>query len=397
MQVNMEIKQLIEEFEKRFGTGGEIRVFASPGRVNLIGEHTDYNGGYVFPAALTMKTTIIYRKRSDNIIRMQATDLDVKVEADISRLNDYRDLKWGDYQLGVAYVMEKAGYKICGCDMLFDDTTPHGAGLSSSAAIEVAAALAFATISNEEKGVKEPVDMIEMAKLAQKAEHEYIGVTCGIMDQFASAMGKKDHAIFLNCKTLDYKLVPLSMVGCKIVIANTNKKRSLGDSKYNERVSECSEAVKALQQKLPGITCLADVSAEEFEKYSSVIENDIVRKRAEHVIYEIDRVLKSAEALENNDIEKFGKLMNASHDSLRDLYEVTGKELDTLVNEARKIKGTIGARMTGAGFGGCSVNIVKDEAVDEFIEKVSAAYEKEIGYAASFYVSEIGDGGREIK
>ena len=393
----MDKATLKAKFEELFGAGGNIRFFASPGRVNMIGEHTDYNGGYVFPAALSMRTLIALREREDNIIRMAATDLDVLVEADINNLDAYKDIKWGNYQLGIADVMKKQGYYIGGCDMLFDDTTPHGGGLSSSAAIEVATAIAFATISNEKKGIAQPVDNIEMAKLAQKAEHEYIGVMCGIMDQFASAMGKKDHAIFLNCATLDYKLVPLNIKGCKLVIANTNKKRSLADSKYNERRSECESAVEILKEYLSGITCLADVSVADFEKYADKIENETVRRRAAHVVYEIDRVVKSVEALEKDDITYFGKLMNASHDSLRDLYEVTGIELDTLVEEARKIDGTIGSRMTGAGFGGCTVSIVKDEAVDEFMEKVGAAYTAKIGYAPSFYISEIGDGGREIK
>ena len=391
----MEIKQLVEEFEKRFGKGGEIRIFQSPGRVNLIGEHTDYNGGFVFPAALTMRTAIAYRRRDDNIIKMMATDLDDVVEADIDNLGGYKDLWWGNYQIGIADVMKKKGYEIVGCDMLFDDTTPHGGGLSSSAAIEVATALCFATISNEIKGIKEPVDMVEMAKISQQAEHEYIGVMCGIMDQFASAMGKKNHAIMLDCKTLDFELVPVNIDGYKLVISNTNKKRSLADSKYNERRSECEQAVENLKKVLPEITCLADVSPEEFEKYSGEIENPVAKKRAQHVVYEINRVVKSKEALIKNDIKEFGRLMNDSHDSLRDLYEVTGIELDTLVSEARKIDGVLGSRMTGAGFGGCTVSIVKDSAVDEFICKVGENYTEKIGYAPSFYISEIGDGGRE--
>ncbi|MBR6523075.1 MAG: galactokinase [Clostridia bacterium] len=393
----MEIKELIKEFENRFGKGGEIRIFQSPGRVNLIGEHTDYNGGYVFPAALTMRTAIAYRKRNDNIIKMMATDLDDVVEADINNLDAYKDLWWGNYQIGIADVMKKKGYEICGCDMLFDDTTPHGGGLSSSAAIEVATALAFATISNEIKGISDPVDMIEMAKISQQAEHEYIGVMCGIMDQFASAMGKKNHAIMLNCKTLEYDLVPVNIDGYKLVISNTNKKRSLADSKYNERRSECEEAVEGLKKSLPGITCLADITPEQFEKFRSDIKNPISAKRAEHVVYEIDRVVKSREALNKNDIAEFGRLMNASHDSLRDLYEVTGVELDTLVDEARKVSGVLGSRMTGAGFGGCTVSIVKDDSVDEFISKVGENYTNKIGYAPSFYISEIGDGGHETK
>lgn len=392
----MEIKELIKEFENRFGKGGQIRVFQSPGRVNLIGEHTDYNGGYVFPAALTMRTAIACRKRDDNIIKMMATDLPDVVEADINKLSDYKNLWWGNYQLGIADVMKKKGYEICGMDMLFDDTTPHGGGLSSSAAIEVATALCFATISNEIKGITEPVDMVEMAKISQQAEHEYIGVMCGIMDQFASAMGRKNHAIMLNCKNLEFELVPVNIEGYKLVIANTNKKRSLADSKYNERRSECEQAVEILKEYLPGITCLADVSTEQFDKYCDKIENAVVRKRAEHVVYEIDRVLKSKEALVNNDIFAFGKLMNESHDSLRDLYEVTGIELDTLVDEARKIDGVLGSRMTGAGFGGCTVSIVKNDAVDEFIKCVGEKYTEKIGYAPSFYITEIGDGGCEI-
>lgn len=392
----MELNAIKKQFEELFGEGGNIRFFASPGRVNMIGEHTDYNGGVVFPAALTMRTVIAFREREDNIIKMAATDLDVMVEADINNLGEYKNIKWGNYQLGIADEMKKAGYYIGGCDMLFDDTTPHGGGLSSSAAIEVATALAFATISNEKKGIKEPVDMIEMAKISQKAEHEYIGVMCGIMDQFASAMGKKNHAIYLDCATLDYKLVPLNITGCKIVISNTKKKRSLADSKYNERRSECETAVEILKKSLHDIKCLADVSVEDFNTHKSEITDEIVRNRAEHVIYEIDRVVKSVDALEKNDIEKFGLLMNASHDSLKCLYEVTGIELDTLVEEARKIPGTLGSRMTGAGFGGCTVSIVKEEYVDEFIDKVGKAYKEKIGYPAEFYVSEIGDGGHEI-
>lgn len=393
----MEINELVKEFEKRFGEGGEIRIFQSPGRVNLIGEHTDYNGGYVFPAALTMRTAIAYRKRNDNIIKMMATDLDNVVEADIDNLDGYKDLWWGNYQIGIADVMKKKGYEICGCDMLFDDTAPHGGGLSSSAAIEVATALAFATVSNEIKSIKEPVDMIEMAKISQQAEHEYIGVMCGIMDQFASAMGKKNHAIMLNCKSLEFQLVPVNIDGYKLVITNTNKKRSLADSKYNERRSECEQAVENLKKVLPGITCLADVTPEQFEKYCGEIENPVVKKRAQHVVYENDRVIKSKQALMKNDIAAFGQLMNESHDSLRDFYEVTGVELDTLVDEARKVSGVLGSRMTGAGFGGCTVSIVKDSAVDEFVKVVGEKYTEKIGYAPSFYITEIGDGGRETK
>ncbi|MBQ6894252.1 MAG: galactokinase [Clostridia bacterium] len=393
----MEIKELIKEFISVFGGSGEgIRVFASPGRVNMIGEHTDYSGGYVFPAALKMKTTIVMRKRDDNLIRLKATDLDGIVEADINKLGDYRGIPWGDYQIGVAYILQNAGYDICGADMLYDDTVPHGGGLSSSAAIEVSTALCFATLSNEKNGIKEPPDMIEMAKLGQKAEHEYAGVNCGIMDQFASAMGKENHAIFLNCRDLSYELVPLDLKGMKIVISNTNKKHSLGSSKYNERRAECEAGFAILKQCMPEKNCLGEISAEEYAKYRHFIVDELVLKRIDHVISENDRVLRAVDALKKGDVKLFGSLMNESHNSLRDDYEVSCLELDTMVDEARKIDGVIGSRMTGAGFGGCTVSIVKAEAVEEFKDKVGENYKAKTGIIADFYVTEPGDGGREI-
>ena len=394
----MDNKTLIKEFLALYGGDDtDVRLFASPGRVNLIGEHTDYNGGYVFPAALTMGTTIAVRVRDDRKIRMKATDLPDLVEGDLDHIEDYKDLPWGNYQMGVISELMKDGYDMPGVDMLYDDTLPHGGGLSSSAAIEVATALTMATKEKKKAGKNAAVDMIEMAKIGQRAENIYIGVNCGIMDQFASAMGKKNHVIFLDCKDLSYQLVPLNIQGYKIVIANTNKKRSLADSKYNERRSECEAALAKLQTVLPDQKFLGTIPVADFEAHKAVIGDDIKIKRATHVVYECDRVLKSIEALNNNDIKLFGQLMNASHDSLRDLYEVTGIELDTLVDEARKIDGTVGSRMTGAGFGGCTVSIVKEDAVDAFIDKVGKAYTAKIGYAPSFYVSDLGDGGHEIK
>ena len=393
----MEVSQIKQEFIKYYGGSAEdLRVFASPGRVNMIGEHTDYNGGYVFPAALEMGTTIVCRKRNDNILRLRATDLDVTVEADLTKLEQYKTLEWGNYQLGVADEMQKAGYTICGLDMLYDDTVPHGGGLSSSAAIEVSTALCFATLSNESSGSTAPVDMVEMAKIGQKTENNYVGVNCGIMDQFASAMGKAGHAIFLDCKDLSFDYAPLDLRGKKVVIANTNKKRSLADSKYNERRAECEAGLAILQQAMPEKSCLGEISRAEFEAHKGLIADATVCKRVEHVICEDDRVLRSVEALKKGDIATFGALMNASHDSLRDLYEVTGVELDTLVDEARKIPGTVGSRMTGAGFGGCTVSIVEEDAVARFIDEVGKAYQAKTGLTASFYVTAIGDGGREI-
>lgn len=390
------------EMKNRFvelygGTADDIRVFSSAGRVNLIGEHTDYNGGFVFPAALSHCSTIYVRQTNDGKIKLAASDLPDRLEFDINSLNDYRDLKWGNYQAGVAYILQQAGYEICPCEILYHDTVPFGSGLSSSAAIEVVMALTLATFSNEKRGITEPISMIEMAKLAQKAENEYCGVSCGILDQFASAMGKKDHAIFLDCKDLSYKYVPLDLDGYKIVIGNTKKKRSLAESKYNERVAECTEALEQLKEVYPEATCLRDVTVAMFEDAKDKITNPVNRRRAEHVIYECDRVLKSVDALMNNDIVSFGSLMTASHISLRDLYEVTGEHLDTMVEESLKIDGCIGSRMTGAGFGGCTVSIVAEDAVDGFISVVGDKYKERTGLTPEFYVSDAADGGHEIK
>ncbi|HHW48091.1 MAG TPA: galactokinase, partial [Clostridiaceae bacterium] len=356
------------ELKKRFisiygGTEDTLRVFSAPGRVNLIGEHTDYNGGYVFPAALTLSSTVVARPRNDRQINLAVTDLDDRVSASLDnlQLEELKKLRWGNYQLGVADELQKAGYTLIGCDMLFHDTVPLGSGLSSSAAIEVATAITLVTLSNEALGIEREIDMVKLALICQAAEHNYVGVKCGIMDQFASAMGKANHAILLDCRDLSYKHVPLKLEGYKIVISNTKKKRSLGAVKYNERRKECEEGFKILKEALPHITCLGDVSCTEFEQCKHLIKDDIIRKRVEHVIYENDRVLKSVDALEKGDILQFGRYMIDSHISLRDLYEVTGIELDTMVEEALKIDGTIGSRMTGAGFGGCTVSIVRED------------------------------------
>ncbi len=387
---------LIAKFTEIYGgDASDVRIFSSPGRVNLIGEHTDYNGGFVFPAALTQCSTVAVRKTDSGLIRVAATDLPDRVSLDITKLGEYKDIPWGNYQAGVAYVMQQAGYDIQSCDILYHDTVPFGAGLSSSAAIEVVMSLVLATFSHE-NGATEKPNMIELAKISQKAENTYCGVNCGIMDQFASAMGRKNHAIFLDCKDLSFKYVPLELKGYKVVIGNTNKKRSLAESKYNERRAQCEEALEQLKLAYPDAECLRDITAEQFENGKALIIDDLCRMRAEHVVYECDRVLKSVEALSEGDLRAFGNLMTASHISLRDLYEVTGTHLDVMVEESLKIEGCIGSRMTGAGFGGCTVSIVADEAVDKFISEVGANYEARTGIAPSFYVSEVGDGGREI-
>ena len=270
----------------------------------------------------------------------------------------------------------------------------HSKALSTYAAIEVSTAICFATFSNEKNGIDKEIDMIEMALISQRAEHNFIGVKCGIMDQFASAMGKSDHAIYLNCSTLEYEHIPLKLDNYKFVL--TNVKHSLGSSKYNERRAECEEGLNALKTVLPDITQLADVTIEQFEQYKDVIKNEITRKRIKHVVYECDRVRKSAEAMKNNDIALFGQYMNESHDSLQYDYEVSCSELDYVVNKGRKIEGVFGIRMTGAGFGGCTIAIIKNSAVDKYVERIGVLFEEKFGYKASFYVTCTGDGGREI-
>lgn len=385
------ISELKQRFKEIFGDNN-IRIFHSPGRVNLLGEHTDYNGGYVLPVALNVGTTVCIGKRDDSKIVLTATDLDELVIAEIDNLLSYRNIRWGNYQLGVAYELINAGYKVGGCNMLFDDTVPHGAGLSSSAAIECATGIALISIFNPEK----ELDRIELALLAQRAENQFVGVNCGIMDQFSSVMGKKDNAIFLNCRTLEYRYVPLDLGDYTLVITNTNKKRSLADSKYNERRAECERGLELLRRELKDISCLGEIDVETFESVKGIINDPVIKKRVKHVIYEDDRVLRAVEVLDRGDLKEFGKLMIESHISLRDFYEVTGTELDTLFEEALKVEGVLGTRMTGAGFGGCTVSIVHKSAIEDFKEKVGRNYTSKTGLIPDFYIMETGEGSREI-
>lgn len=388
----MKIEELLKMFKDVYGENKEpIRCFFSSGRVNLIGEHTDYNGGYVFPAALNVGTTVLARKRNDNKICLYATDLKELIEADIDRIDEYKNIRWGNYQLGVVKELKEEGYEVGGVDMLFHDTVPHGAGLSSSAAIECATGIAVYSLFNSK-----PIDKLKLSFICQRAENRFVGVNCGIMDQFASSLGKKDHAIFLNTRTMEYRYVPLKLGDYKIVISNTNKKRSLADSKYNERRSQCEKGLELLKKEL-NISCLGELDVETFEKYKYLIDDEIILKRVRHVVYENDRVLKSIDVLQKGDLEGFGKLMIQSHISLRDDYEVTGLELDTLFDEALKVEGVIGSRMTGAGFGGCTVSIVHKDAIEEFVRKVGENYRAKTGLTADFYTFEIDDGAREIE
>ncbi|MCM1135972.1 MAG: galactokinase [Clostridium sp.] len=382
------IETVMKKFEEVYGDKAGAKVFFAPGRVNLIGEHTDYNGGHVFPCALTIGTYGAARVRDDRKLRFYSMNFDHLgvIESSLDDLTPKKEAGWTNYPKGVMWAFEGRGYRIPrGLDILLNGNIPNGSGLSSSASIEVLTGY----ILKEFFGFE--VSNQDLALIGQYSENNFNGVNCGIMDQFAIAMGKKGHAIFLDTADLSYTYAPVSLKGAKLVIACSNKKRGLGDSKYNERRSECETALAELQ-KVVDIKSLGDLSEEKFEEVKSAIKDPVRVKRAKHAVYENQRTVKAVKALEANDIEQFGQLMNASHVSLRDDYEVTGIELDTLVEEAWKVDGVIGSRMTGAGFGGCTVSLVKDEAIDPFIKQVGDAYLAKIGYKADFYVVEVGDG-----
>ena len=379
---------VLKKFEEVFGNVEGVKVYFAPGRVNLIGEHTDYNAGHVFPCALTIGTYGAARVRTDRKLRFYSMNfghLGV-LEADLDNLKPEKKADWTNYPKGVMWAFGEKGYQIpFGMDLLLNGNIPNGSGLSSSASVEVLTGYILRDLFGFD------VSNQDLALIWQFSENNFNGVNCGIMDQFAIAMGKKDHAIFLDTADLSYTYAPVKLEGAKLVIACSNKKRGLGDSKYNERRSECETALSELQ-KVMDIKGLGELTEEQFEENKSAIKDPVRVRRAKHAVYENQRTVHAVEALQANDIVKFGQLMNASHVSLRDDYEVTGIELDTLVEEAWKVEGVIGSRMTGAGFGGCTVSLVKDEAIDTFIDQVGKAYLAKIGYAADFYVVEIGDG-----
>lgn len=386
----MNIEELRSTFASIYGEG-EIAGYFSPGRVNLIGEHTDYNGGFVFPCALSFGTYLLIRKTENPFFRFASVNLENKEQISLDKLTTpLAKGNWVNYPLGTIAQFVKRGLSIDrGADILIYGNVPGGAGLSSSAALEVVTAVAI----NDQFNFDLP--QVELVKMGQKAEHEFAGVNCGIMDQFASGMGAKDRAIFLNCDTLDYELVPVVLDGVKIVIGNTNSPHSLDSGKYNERVAQCNAAVDAIKP-YKSIKNLAEIDFEEFTQVEDKIQDEVVKRRARHVVTEIKRTTDAVAALKKGELEQFGQLMNGSHDSLRDDYEVTGNELDTMVEEARKIDGVIGSRMTGGGFGGSTVSLVKDEAVEKFIEQVGKNYEARTGLKPEFYVAEIGDGGHRL-
>lgn len=379
-------------FNEIFEENGNERYFFSPGRVNLIGEHTDYNGGNVFPCALSFGTYGVIRLREDEKVKMYSSNFhDVGViEFSLNDLKYEKMHDWVNYPKGVIDVMKKRGYNINkGFEVVIYGNIPNGSGLSSSASLELLIAVMLDSLFNFN------INRIDLVKFSQEAENKFVGVNCGIMDQFAIGMGKENNAILLDCNTLKYNYCPIELKDEILVIANTNKRRGLADSKYNERRSECERALEELKVKL-NINSLGELTIEEFENNKDLINDDIRRKRAKHAVYENQRTLMAKDALESKDLITFGKLMNESHISLRDDYEVTGLELDTLVELAWNHSGVLGARMTGAGFGGCTVALVKKESVDDFIKTVGQGYKNKIGYEASFYIAEIGNGTREI-
>ena len=385
------MKHLEQKFKEVFGKDAEQQFFA-PGRVNLIGEHTDYNGGNVFPCAIDRGTYGLVSKRADRTFRMYSenfADLGV-MEFTLDELVNDKKHDWANYPKGVIKMFVEEGFKIdSGFDFLVSGNIPNGAGLSSSASIEMLTGIVLKDLFHLS------IDPIAMALLGKKVENLFIGVNSGIMDQFAIAMGKKDHAILLDCNTLKYDYVPVVLKDEVIVIANTNKRRGLADSKYNERRAECDEALAELQTKLP-IKALGELSIEEFEANKDLIKSPIRQKRAKHAVYENQRTLKAQKELSAGNLAEFGKLMNQSHISLRDDYEVTGIELDTLAALAWEQPGVVGSRMTGAGFGGCTVSIVKKDKVDDFIKNVGEAYKNKIGYAADFYIAAVSEGARKL-
>lgn len=386
------LEKLTSKFKEIYRIEKDIYAYFAPGRVNLIGEHTDYNGGHVFPCALTLGTYGLIRKRTDSKIRFYSvnfSDLGI-IESDLNDLVPSEQASWTNYPKGVMWAFEERGYKIpTGMDILIYGNIPNGSGLSSSASLEVLTGIMLKGLFGF------PVSMIDIAQISQYSENNFNGCNCGIMDQFASAMGKKDNAIFLDTNTLKYEYAPVILEDAKIVIVNSKVKHSLVDSAYNDRRNECETALRELQMVVD-IKALGELTEEQFEVNKNVIKSEIRKKRAKHAVYENQRAVKAVVALKANDIETFGKLMNESHVSLRDDYEVSCKEIDILVELAWKIDGVIGSRITGGGFGGCTVNIVKNDMVDQFVTSIGTEYKEKVGHEAEFYIVDIGDGARAL-
>lgn len=383
----MDKKVINDKFTEIFGEQAEATFF-SPGRINLIGEHTDYNGGHVFPCAISLGTYGAARKREDNKLRFYSAnfeDLGI-IETSLDDLKYDKKDNWVNYAKGMIYFLKETGHDVDkGMDIFIEGNIPNGSGLSSSASLEMLIGVIAQELFNLD------IDRVDLVKLGMETENKFIGVNSGIMDQFAVGMGKQNQAILLDTNTLEYSYAPVDMGNNVIVIMNTNKRRELADSKYNERRSECETAVGELQAKLD-INTLGELDAQTFDEYAYLIEDENRLKRARHAVWENQRTMQAQAALEEGDLEKFGRLVNASHVSLEHDYEVTGIELDTLAHTAWKQEGVLGARMTGAGFGGCGIAIVDKDKVEAFKENVGKVYTEKIGYAPTFYIAEIADG-----
>lgn len=386
----MDIDKLKKNFLARYGgTAQGLEVFFAPGRINLIGEHTDYNNGYVLPCAINFGTYLLARPNIEKVVRLASENFDYVAEVTLEKPFPRHADHWVNYPLGVYDQFAKRKIKLQGADLLYYGNIPNGAGLSSSASVEVATAVMI----NDHTRANLP--MMELVKLSQQAENQFVGVNCGIMDQFAVGFGKKDHALFLDISTMKYELVPLELADYCIIVANTNKRRGLADSKYNERVKECRKAVEDLRQVRP-INFLSDITFQEFVSVKHLIPDLTIRKRAKHILSENQRVLDAVEALRRGHLPLLGQLMNASHNSLRYDYEVTGPELDALAEAARRTPGVLGSRMTGAGFGGCTISLVQKDAIANFKENVAQQYHQDTGLHADFYEIAPGDGARKL-
>ncbi len=386
-------EKLLEKFKELFGNADGVSLYFSPGRVNLIGEHTDYNGGHVFPCALTLGTYGAARKRNDRLVHFYSMNLDHLgvIEASLDELVNKKEYNWANYPFGVVWAFAEKGYTLdCGFDMVIWGNIPNGSGLSSSASLEVLTGV----ILKDLYGI-DALSMTDLALIGQYSENNFNGCNCGIMDQFAVAMGKKDHAIFLDTSTLNYEYAPVVLEDAKIVITNSKVKHSLVDSAYNQRRQECTDALSELQSVIE-IKTLGDLDEETFEKHKDAIKDPIRQKRARHAVKENQRTIQAVAALRAGDITRFGQLMNQSHISLRDDYEVSCEEIDILVDLAWTLPGVIGSRITGGGFGGCTVSIVKNDAVDTFTESIGQAYKEKVGHEAEFYIVDIGDGAKRL-
>lgn len=388
----MNIKELAEKFQELYGKSDKEKIlcFHSPGRVNLIGEHIDYNGGLVFPCALDFGTMGLVRRREDSKVRFASTNFELTVEVDANSIEYKEEDDWTNYPKGIIKTMKDEGYNVGGMDILISGDIPNGAGLSSSASLEVLIAYIIDVIFNDCR-----ISMVDLVKMSQKAENNFVGVNCGIMDQFAVGMGMENKAILLDCNTLKFSYAEIDLQDYTLVLMNTNKRRALNESKYNERRSECDRAVEIISKEKK-IDYLCELTRDDYEKYENLLDSDILKNRVKHVVFENLRVKEAFTCLNDGDLTRFGELLTESHNSLRDLYEVTGKELDTIVEESLKVEDCIGARMTGAGFGGCAIALVKKDNVENFMDTIKKNYCDIIGYEPSFYLSGIGEGTRQI-